>query len=118
MANYRNIPLKICASSTGGADVDVSATLFVDALADAAGDTTLVNVHESKKCASLKARKSSGAATLQLVYVAVPMAGNGQFEVTVELTHPAIEGDPFSFTKRGNAPPGQPKTLIETYELP
>ena len=118
MANYRDTPLKICASSTGGADVDVSATLFVDRLADAGGDTTLVNVHESKKCASLVAHKASGAATLQLVYVAVPMVGNGQFQVTVELTHPAIEGDPFFFTKSGNAPKGEPKTIVETYELP
>ncbi|MBL0093527.1 MAG: hypothetical protein IPP50_15040 [Piscinibacter sp.] len=117
MSNYRNPPLRVCASATGGADVDVSATLMLDGKTSQAGDATLVDVHLGEKCADLTAHKSSGDATLRLIYVVVPLVGNGEFEATVELSHPAIPNSPRRITKTGDASDG-PKTFSLTFRLP
>ena len=117
MSNYRNPPLTVCASALGGADVDVSATLFVDGEARQGGDDTLTDVHLGRKCTTLAAHKASGKAVLRLIYVVVPLAGNGQFTATVELAHPAIPNSPRTITKKGNVA-GGPKTFSLSFRLP
>lgn len=117
MANYKQVPLKVCASATGGADVDVSATLFVDGKTQQPGDATMTDVHRGRECVDLEAHKSSGKAVLRLIYVAVPLAGNGQFSATVELSHPAIPNSPRTITKNGNVA-GGPKTFSLSFQLP
>lgn len=102
MPDYHSTPLRIQASSTGGADVDVSATLMVDGVTDQDGDATLVDVHRSEKRASLRA-PSAGKTKLRLLFIVVPLVGNGEFEVTVTLTHPDINGgSPLERIKTGD----------------
>lgn len=117
MSNYANPPLSVCASALGGADVDVSATLFVDGQSGQTADDTLKDVHLGRKCTTLTAHKASGEAVLRLLFVVVPLAGNGQFTATVELSHPAIPNSPRKITKRGNAPDG-PKAFSLSFRLP
>lgn len=117
MSNYANPPLSVCASALGGADVDVSATLFVDDQTDQGGDDTLKDVHLARRCATLTAHKPSGEAVLRLIFVVVPLAGNGQFTATVELSHPSIPNSPRKISKRGNAV-GGPKTFSLSFRLP
>lgn len=117
MADYRSTPLSICASATGGADVDVSATLLIDDETTQEGDATLVDVHKSRQCVDLTARKKAGVARIRFIFVAVPLAGNGEFEVTVELSHPGIANSPRRITRSGDAGDG-PKTFKKTFVLP
>ena len=117
MADYKSTPLSLCASSTGGADVDVSATLLIDGTTTQPGDVTLTDVHKGRKCADLTARKVSGRATVRFIFVVVPLVGNGEFEVTVELSHPAIANSPRIITRTGDAAKG-PKTFVKTFLLP
>jgi hypothetical protein len=117
MPDYKSTPLKVCAMATGGADVDVSATLLVDGQTTQEGDATLVDVHKAQKCADLTARKKTGAAQIRLIFVVVPLVGNGQFEVTVELSHPRIQNSPRKITRTGDAGDG-PKTFVKTFNLP
>ena len=118
MGDYRTTPLRICAFSTGGADVDVSATLLVDGQTTQEGDTTLVNVHVDRKCAELRARKKGGkVAKVRLLYTVVPLVGNGEFEVAVEFTHPDIPGSPLEIIRTGDVG-SEPKNLSKTFVLP
>ncbi len=117
MSNYQSESLEVCASATGGADVDVSATLFVGGKTSQVGDHTMVDVHQGEQCVSLVAHKSSGPAQLRLIFVVVPLVGHGEFEVEIRLTHSAIAGSPRSFTKKGNVA-GGPKTFSMTLNLP
>jgi hypothetical protein len=117
MADYRSTPLEVCAFATGGADVDVSATLFIDGRTSQEGDQTMVDVHQGEQCVELTGRKTGGKAQLRLIFVVVPLVGNGQFEAQIRLTHPAIPGSPRTFTKKGNAP-GGPKPFSMTLNLP
>ncbi|WP_140634424.1 hypothetical protein [Methylibium rhizosphaerae] len=116
MADFRSTPLQVCAVANGGADVDVSATLFVDGRTSQEGDQTIVDAHLERQCVELTGRKVSGKAQLRLIFVVVPLVGNGQFEVAIELTHSDIPGSPRSFKKRGNAA-GAPKTFSMTLNL-
>jgi hypothetical protein len=117
MPDYRSVPLDICASATGGADVDVSATLLLDDQTTQEGDATLVDVHKDRRCAKLRARKKNGVARIRLIYVVVPLAGNGEFAVTVELNHPRIPNGPRKITRTGDVS-GGPKTFSKTFNLP
>lgn len=117
MGDYKSTPLSVCASSTGGADVDVSITLLVDGTTTQLGDVTLTDVHKGRKCADLRARDVTGHATVRFIFVVVPLVGYGDFEVTVELSHPAIENSPRIITRRGDAGKG-PKTFVKTFILP
>lgn len=116
-ADYKTNPLRVCARATGGADVDVSATLFVDDEAIQDGDVTLVDVHKKRKCAAIVAGSDSGDAVLRLIFIVVPLAGNGEFEVTVEISHPAIDGSPRVIKRTGNAP-NEPKAFVLKFKLP
>jgi hypothetical protein len=116
-ADYKTQALKVCASATGGADVDVSATLFVDGTTSQAGDITLVDVHKAEKCGEVTARASSGQAKLRLIYVVVPLVGNGDFVVTVTLKHNAVPIASRVISKSGDVS-GGPKTFSLTFKLP
>jgi hypothetical protein len=118
MSDYRTLPLKICAFATGGADVDVSATLFVDDSTTQEGDTTLTNVHQARQCATVRARQTDGEVKLRILLAVVPLAGNGDFAVQIELDHPNIPGTPRHFSIVGTVPDGVPKPIRRTYKLP
>lgn len=117
MPDYHQTPLRITAHSTGGADVDVSATLFVNDVADPDADTTLVDVHRSAKTDSIRAGQS-GATKLRLLYAVVPLVGNGEFEVTITLEHPALPQGRLSFTKTGEVTQPAPAVFRNTFTLP
>jgi len=116
MPDYRTNPLRISASATGGADVDVSATLLVDDLTDQDGDATLVDVHLTEKEAELRALRP-GKTRLQLIYVVVPLVGNGEFKVKLTVSHPNIVKGPRVITKSGNTD-GKLKVLRSNFILP
>jgi hypothetical protein len=117
MADYKTHPLNICASALGGADVDVSATILVDDVTSQVGDATLTDVHLARECANIRAHKKTGVAKLRLIYVVVPLVGNGQFSATVEVSHPKIANSPRKITRTGDAKDG-PKTYSTTFVLP
>lgn len=117
MADYHTRPLRVTASSTGGADVDVSATLFVDEKAGEEADMTLVDVHRSEKRGSIRASEE-GNTKLRLLYIVVPLVGNGEFRVTITLEHPNLEGGSLTFKKRGDAGSGAPKVFRDTFSMP
>lgn len=117
MANYRSEPLTVCATATGGADVDISATLFIDGSTTQEGDATLTDVHVARACADLRGRKASGQAKLRLVFVVVPLAGNGQFEVRLEIGHPSFPESPVVLVRKGDVG-DEPKTFQKTFNLP
>ena len=103
-SNYRTIPLKVCAAATGGASVNVVATLFVDDQTTQEGAGSLANVHIDEQCAELSARKKTGTAVLHLLFIVVPLVGNGEFEVTVTVSHPNIPASPVTIKRSGDAP--------------
>lgn len=115
MADYRGAPLKITARSRGGADVDVSATLFVDDKTDQSGDVTLVDTHLAMRSAELKAI-GAGDTKLRLLYVVVPLVGNGEFTVSVTVEHPNIPNSPVTIEKTGNV--SELSVFRNTYKLP
>ena len=117
MADYHSTPLRVSAFSTGGADVDVSATLIVDGAIDQDADATMVDVHRSKRRVLLRA-SSEGDTKLRLIYVVVPLVGNGEFEVTVTLSHPNIANSPLKLTKTGDVGDGEPKVFSSTFKMP
>jgi hypothetical protein len=117
MPDYKTVPLQVCASSTGGADVDVSATLLVDDQTTQEGDATLVDVHRARSCANLRARKKKGVVQIRFIFVVVPLVGHGEFSVTVELSHPRIQNSPRKITRTGDVS-GRPKTFSKTFTLP
>ena len=117
MSDYKTTPLKVCASATGGADVDVSATLLVDGKTSQAGDMTMVDVHIERKCVELQAHKKGGEAKVRLLFTVVPLIGNGEFEVTVEFSHPDIPGSPLEIVRSGDAG-SEPKPFSKTFVLP
>jgi hypothetical protein len=117
MADYHTSPLRVTASSTGGADVDVSATLFVDDEVGQEADTTLVDVHRSEKRGSIRASKE-GDTKLRVLYIVVPLVGNGEFEVTLTLAHPNVQGGSLTFTKRGDVGDAAPKVFRNTFTMP
>ncbi|MFT3818769.1 MAG: hypothetical protein QM750_14210 [Rubrivivax sp.] len=117
MSNYRSQPLSVCASATGGADVDVSVTLFIDGSTTQEGDATLTDVHLLRACADLRGRKTSGEATLRLIFLVVPLAGNGQFEVRLEIGHSSFPQSPVVLVRKGDVGDG-PKTFKKTFKLP
>jgi hypothetical protein len=116
-SDYRTDPLRVCASATGGADVDVSATLFVDGETSQPGDATLTDVHLKRKCANLEASASTGAAKIRFILVVVPLVGNGEFEVVMDLSHPAIPNSPRRITRTGDVG-DEPRTFSVTFRLP
>jgi hypothetical protein len=116
-SDYKTDPLRVCASATGGADVDVSATLFVDGETSQPGDATLTDVHLKRKCANLEASASTGAAKIRFILVVVPLVGNGEFEVVMELSHPAIPNSPRRITRTGDVG-DEPRTFSVTFRLP
>jgi hypothetical protein len=67
--DYKTTPLRICADVRGGADVDVSATLFVDDETTQTGSVTLPDVHLERQCSALEAQVNLqfGAASEPLV---------------------------------------------------
>ena len=117
MPDYKSTPLKVCALATGGADVDVSATLLIDGTTTQEGDATLVDVHKARQCADLTARKKTGVAQIRFIFTVVPLVGNGEFAVTVELSHPRIQNSPRKITRTGDAGAG-PKTFLKIFNLP
>lgn len=66
MSNFHDTKLHIEASSTGGADVDGSARLLIDGIADQDSDVTLVDVHRSSKTGKIRAMKK-GNTKLRLI---------------------------------------------------
>jgi hypothetical protein len=116
-ADYKSQSLRVCASATGGADVDVSASLFVDGETSQMGDDTLTDVHLKRKCASLQAHTTSGQAKVRLILVVVPLVGNGEFEVELEFSHPAIPNSPKKIVRAGDIG-DEPKTFSLTFKLP
>ncbi len=117
-ANYRTIPLEVGASATGGADVDVSATLFVDDKTSQDGDVTLVDVHKAAGKASIRAHKTAGDAKLLLVFIVVPLVGNGEFEVNVELEHPRLPNGKVTIRRKGEVADGNVGRFQKTFRLP
>lgn len=117
MSDYQSTALRVCASATGGADVDVSTTIFVDGETSQSGDDTLTDVHLKRRCASLKAHTTGGSAKLRLIFVVVPLVGNGEFEVDIEVSHPDIPDSPRRFTKTGDVG-DEPKIYSLTFKLP
>lgn len=116
MADYKTVPLKVCAFVTGGVTMVVNATLKVDGKTSPSGQAELADVHVSQQCAQLRAQKKTGVATLRLAFSAAPFVGNGEFEVTFRLEHPALPEDPLEFVRVGKVE-GGPDNFIETIEL-
>jgi hypothetical protein len=116
-ADYKTNPLRVCASSTGGPAISVSATLIVNDSSSEDGRARLTRVDQQRQCANLTAHRKTGQAKIQLVFAVAPFIGNGEFTVAMELAHPALETGDLKFEVKGEVR-DTPRKLQRTFDLP
>lgn len=93
----------------------MTATLIINGNVDSR--IKLERIDESRKCDSLTASKKTGVAKIQLVFSAVPLIGNGEFKVAIELQHPVFASGKRRFNVEGEVR-DMPRKLQRTFDLP
>jgi hypothetical protein len=114
-ADYKTTPLGVCASSTGGPAISMSATLIINGRVDSR--IRLERIDQERKCDALTASRTTGAAKIQFVFSVAPFAGNGEFIVAIELEHTALKSGRLTFNVEGEIR-DTPRKLQRTFDLP
>jgi hypothetical protein len=105
--SFVTTPLHICAHSTGGAAVTLTATLYVDDLTSSEAWGTLTRIDRKRQCMDVQAHTEPGALELELICAAGPLLGNSDYVVRVTIEHPDLPQGGFDFVAfKGNAGAG------------